>query len=59
MNHTAWPMISEALARGYGTRIGFEDTLTLPDGSMAARNAVLIAEARRIGGCRSAGGRAV
>jgi uncharacterized protein (DUF849 family) len=43
-------MIPEAVARGYGTRIGFEDTLTLPDGSMAASNAALIAEARRIGG---------
>jgi uncharacterized protein (DUF849 family) len=50
VDHTAWSMISEAIARGYGTRIGFEDTLTLPDGSMAASNAVLIAEARRIGG---------
>jgi len=50
VDHTAWSMIPEAVARGYGTRIGFEDTLTLPDGSMAASNAVLIAEARRIGG---------
>jgi len=50
VDHTAWSMIPEAGARGYGTRIGFEDTLTLPDGSMAASNAVLVAEARRIGG---------
>lgn len=50
VDHTAWSMIPEAITRGYGTRIGFEDTLTLPDGSMAASNAVLIAEARRIGG---------
>jgi uncharacterized protein (DUF849 family) len=44
---TAWPMIAEAAARGYDTRIGFEDTLTLPDGSMAASNEVLVAQARR------------
>jgi uncharacterized protein (DUF849 family) len=50
VDHTAWSMLPEAVARGYGTRIGFEDTLTLPDGSMAASNAVLIAEARRIVG---------
>ena len=50
VDHTAWSMIPEAAARGYGTRIGFEDTLTLPDGSMAASNGVLVAEARRIGG---------
>jgi uncharacterized protein (DUF849 family) len=40
-------MIAEAAARGYDTRIGFEDTLTLPDGSMAASNAVLVTLARR------------
>lgn len=45
---TAWPLIAEAGVRGHDTRIGFEDTLTLPDGSMAATNAVLIAEARRM-----------
>lgn len=50
VDHTAWSMIPEATARGYGTRIGFEDTLTLPDGSMAASNGVLVAQARRIGG---------
>jgi len=47
MDGTAWPMIAEAAARGYDTRIGFEDTLTLPDGSMAASNAVLVTLARR------------
>jgi uncharacterized protein (DUF849 family) len=50
VDRTAWSMIPESVARGYGIRIGFEDTLTFPDGSMAASNAVLIAEARRIGG---------
>jgi uncharacterized protein (DUF849 family) len=47
IDRTAWPLITEAAARGYDTRIGFEDTLTLPDGSLAASNAVLVATARR------------
>jgi uncharacterized protein (DUF849 family) len=44
---TVWRLIDEAAARGYDTRVGFEDTLTLPDGSAAPNNAVLVAEARR------------
>lgn len=48
VDRTAWPLIAEAATRGHGTRVGFEDTLTLPDGSMAASNAVLIQEARRM-----------
>jgi uncharacterized protein (DUF849 family) len=48
VDRTAWPLIAEAATRGHGTRVGFEDTLTLPDGSMAASNAVLIQEARRV-----------
>lgn len=47
LDRTAWPLLAEAVAKGYETRIGFEDTLTLPDGSMAATNAVLVAEACR------------
>jgi uncharacterized protein (DUF849 family) len=42
-----WPLIDEAAARGYDIRVGFEDTLALPDGSLAVSNAVLVAEARR------------
>jgi uncharacterized protein (DUF849 family) len=44
---TAWPLLDEALRRGYDTRIGLEDTLALPDGSPARDNAQLVAEARR------------
>ena len=47
IDRTAWPLIAVAATRGYDTRIGFEDTLTLPDGSLAASNAVLVAQARR------------
>lgn len=44
---TAWPFIAEAATRRYDTRIGFEDTLALPDGSLAESNAQLITHARR------------
>jgi uncharacterized protein (DUF849 family) len=39
---TAWPLASAAEARGYDTRIGFEDTLTLPDGRLAPDNGELV-----------------
>ena len=44
---TAWPLIDAAAARGYDTRVGFEDTLALPDGARAPSNAALVAEACR------------
>lgn len=50
---TAWPLLREAVARGYGTRIGFEDTLTLPNGTQAESNAALVAVARQIAQQRS------
>lgn len=47
---TAWPMMKEAINRGYDVRIGLEDTLVLPDGRMARDNAELVLEAvRRVG----------
>ena len=42
VNATAWPLIEAAARRGYSTRIGFEDTLTLPDGSLAGGNGELV-----------------
>jgi uncharacterized protein (DUF849 family) len=39
----AWPVLRDALNRGYDIRIGFEDTLTLRDNSHAASNAELVA----------------
>jgi uncharacterized protein (DUF849 family) len=45
---TAWPLLTIALQRGYDVRIGFEDTLMLPDGQVAESNAALIAEAKRL-----------
>lgn len=53
VNATAWPLVEEAGARGYSTRIGFEDTLTLPDGTVAGGNGELVRAAlARIGGGR-------
>jgi len=48
IDRTAWPMIGEAARRRAQTRIGFEDTVTLPDGAPAPSNAALVAAARRI-----------
>jgi uncharacterized protein (DUF849 family) len=48
IDRTAWPLIGEAARRRAQTRIGFEDTVTLPDGAPAPSNAALVAAARRI-----------
>jgi uncharacterized protein (DUF849 family) len=54
-NRTAWEFIEVAARRGYGTRIGFEDVLTLADGSPAKGNGELVAEAvKRAGRARAA-----
>jgi uncharacterized protein (DUF849 family) len=47
LNEAAWRMIDEAATRGFDSRVGFEDILTLPDGSPAPSNAALVAEAVR------------
>ena len=49
VGRTAWELIDVAAQRGYDTRIGFEDTLTLPDGTQARGNAELVAEAAEAG----------
>ena len=50
---TVWILLEDAAARGIDTRIGFEDTLLLPDGTRAASNAALVRAARKLGagGC--------
>ena len=48
LDGTAWEFVALAAERGYDTRIGFEDTLTLPDGTVATNNAALVAAALRI-----------
>lgn len=51
MGPTVWGMIEEAARRGDDTRVGLEDTLHLPDGSVAPDNAALVAAAwRRVSG---------
>jgi uncharacterized protein (DUF849 family) len=47
---STWPMIELSARRGYDTRIGLEDTLTLPDGSRAEGNAALVEAALKIVG---------
>jgi uncharacterized protein (DUF849 family) len=47
LDQTAWELLDEAAARGYDTRVGFEDILTLPNGAPAPNNAALVAEAVR------------
>jgi uncharacterized protein (DUF849 family) len=42
---TVWTFVEAAFARGYSTRVGFEDGKILPDGRMAPSNAALVAAA--------------
>lgn len=39
---TVWKLMEDAIKLSYGIRVGFEDTLTLPDGSVAGSNAELV-----------------
>jgi uncharacterized protein (DUF849 family) len=48
LGHCAWHLIELAARRRYDTRTGFEDTLRLPDGSLARSNAELVAAARSL-----------
>jgi uncharacterized protein (DUF849 family) len=43
----AWEVLDAALARGRDVRIGLEDTMLMPDGSVTRDNAALVAEAAR------------
>jgi uncharacterized protein (DUF849 family) len=45
---TSWPLLVDAVKRGLQARIGFEDTLVLPDGSAAGSNRDLVAVAIRL-----------
>ena len=48
LGRCAWELIALAGQRQYDTRVGFEDTLRLPDGSAATSNAPLVAAACHI-----------
>jgi uncharacterized protein (DUF849 family) len=39
---TTWPVLAEAAQRGYDARIGFEDSVRLPDGSTPDSNADMV-----------------
>lgn len=45
---STWPVLGEAVRRGFDVRIGLEDVLVLPDGSPAGGNADLVAAARAL-----------
>lgn len=42
---TTWEIMKDAIVLGYGIRVGFEDTLTFADGTIAGTNAELVKEA--------------
>jgi uncharacterized protein (DUF849 family) len=48
MGAAAWPLFEDALSRGYDVRIGLEDVLAMPDGTIAASNADLVAAAAQL-----------
>jgi uncharacterized protein (DUF849 family) len=48
-----WILIEDAVQRGIDTRVGFEDTLLLPDGKPAISNADLVRAAYELGAGRT------
>jgi len=45
---SCWPALQEAVQQGLATRIGLEDVLELPDGSLASDNVALVDAARAL-----------
>lgn len=45
LDESCWPLLEHAGVRGVQTRIGMEDTLKLPDGTVADGNAALVSAA--------------
>jgi uncharacterized protein (DUF849 family) len=45
LDESCWPLLEHAGVRGVQARIGLEDTLRLPDGSIATDNAALVSAA--------------
>jgi uncharacterized protein (DUF849 family) len=54
MGDWTWPLVEDAFRRGHDTRVGFEDSVLLPDGTTADSNAQLVRAAvalrSRVGG---------
>jgi uncharacterized protein (DUF849 family) len=42
MDDWTWPLVRDAFRRGHDTRVGFEDSVLLPDGTRAETNAQLV-----------------
>jgi uncharacterized protein (DUF849 family) len=42
MNDWTWALVEDAFRRGHDTRVGFEDSVLLPDGTRAGSNAELV-----------------
>ena len=42
MNVWTWPLVDDAFRRGHDTRVGFEDSVLLPDSGRADNNAQLV-----------------
>ena len=42
MNDWTWPLVADAFRRGHDTRVGFEDSVYLPDRTVARSNADLV-----------------
>ena len=47
-DQAAWPLLTRAFRTGHASRIGFEDTLFLPNGDPAPDNAALVRAAKAI-----------
>ncbi len=43
-----WPLVEDAFRRGHDTRVGFEDSILLPDGGTADRNVDLVRAAHEL-----------
>jgi 3-keto-5-aminohexanoate cleavage enzyme len=48
ISRAQWMLVAAALALGGSIRVGLEDNLYLPDGTMARSNGELVARARRM-----------
>jgi hypothetical protein len=48
MNDWTWPPVEDAFRRGHDIRVGFEDSLLLPDGTRAENNAQLVEAAIKL-----------
>jgi uncharacterized protein (DUF849 family) len=49
MNAWTWPLVADAFRRGHDTRVGFEDSVYLPDGGRSVSNAQLVRAALALG----------